>query len=97
MTDGATDKLVAVATVAAMFEATTALTAFFSDCSVGPDASGAAFATPDTFCGARYPMAMSTTRSTNTLAYTAIVDDVIRPLLLRGRTNACGWLAAMDP
>jgi len=48
VTDGATDKLVAVATFAAMLEATTALTAFFSVCSVVAVARGAALATPDT-------------------------------------------------
>jgi hypothetical protein len=44
-------------------------------------------------------MAISTTRSTNTLAYTAIVDDLTLAFALdkRGRTNVCGFEAAMDP
>ena len=48
VTDGATDKLVAVATLAAILEATTAFTAFFSGCVVDPVVRAAAFATPET-------------------------------------------------
>jgi len=48
VTDGATERFVAVATLAAILEATTAFTAFFSGCSVDPVVSAAALATPDT-------------------------------------------------